>query len=91
MNASEVAEVLLYGVDPSWSPASREVVSEPLAEVVDLRGVPRARLVVDSQGRKRLEYDKDSLWAFPPVDLGPIRSNRLDEFLYKRGPGEKDS
>lgn len=59
-----------------------ELTSNVTAEAIDLRGVPRARLVVSPNGRKRLIYEPGSLWAFPPVDLGGIRSDTLDEFLY---------
>ena len=38
--------------------------------------------VVGQGGKKNLWYGPDSFWAAPPVDLGEIRSDQLDDFLY---------
>lgn len=58
------------------------IISGLAGEIIDLRGVPRARVVIGSDGRKRLEYEAGSLWALPPIDLGRVRSDRLDDYLY---------
>ncbi len=82
MNSCQVANVLIYGVGPSLDRRSSEVVSGAVGEIFDLRGVPRVRIVIDSSGRKRLEYAEGSFWALPPVDLGDVQSKRLDDFIY---------
>jgi hypothetical protein len=85
MDTAQAADMFFNGQGPSFGWEPMGAVSEPVAEVIDLRGVPRAKLVIDPAGRKRLIYEKGSLWAFPPTDLGPIRSDRLDEVLYGGG------
>ena len=82
MGASQVADTVIYAAGPSlgWDP--KEAFSESVAEVIDLRGVPRALPVIGPDGRKRLEYAADSFWGLPPLDLGDLRSDRLDDFLY---------
>lgn len=82
MRASQVADTVIYGTGPSFGWDPKEAVSEPIAEVIDLRGVPRARVVIGPDGRKRLEYAADSFWGLPPLALGNLRSDQLDDFLY---------
>ena len=42
--------------------------------------------IVDEGGKKKLFFSKDSFWGIPPLDLGNVRSDRLDDFLYGASP-----
>ena len=83
MGFSSLAAGLIY-VSTEELPlaGSPDVQSGYVAEIVDLQRILRARVVTGSDGRRRLEYEKDSFWALLPVDLGDLRSDRLDDFLY---------
>ena len=70
----------LFTEEPFRYPA--QAVSSSGGEIIDLRGVPRAHLVIQD-GHKQLKYEEGSFWALPPIDLGEVQSDRLDDFLYE--------
>ncbi len=74
-NLAYVAQTMTYVV-------TTDVSSVSVADVIDLRGVPRARIIVDADGKKHLVYEEGALCAFPPIDLGGVSSENLDDFLY---------
>ena len=82
MSTSTAVDVLIFFSEAK--PFNSGVLGQSVssAEVIDLRGVPRAHLEIGRNGRKRLKYEQESLWLFPPSDLGRVQSHKLDDLLY---------
>ena len=45
----------------------------------------RTKKKEDQKLDRRIMENADSFWSLPPVDLGSLRSDRLNDFLYGEG------
>ena len=50
--------------------------------IARLLGSATSVKMIQKGGRRKIEYPPNSFWRLPPVDLGKVRSDRLDDFLY---------